>query len=334
VKFDATVTDWPTDIDADNTDLPINAPSASATAASTPTPVDITIPASATNGVFAVDGLAAGASATATTFTGLTFTPATGEIIGSDGKLNVNYTVPANTTVSKKTGNITVTENGNAKSAVLNLTQQPASLGLTITTPAKAGQTEIALNASAEMAAADWTTKANYTVVRKRAGVTKTLTKKATPGADEYDVTTVGSGDVTGKITLGAAAQAGDVYTITIQAGNAAAETVSFTVVKQDGTISYTAPETPVEVKVTPAATATVHKVLSNTGDGEVTYSISKDSGVGTPSVDNSSGNEGKVTITGAAVDDVYTVTATVVDSDTYTYATKTATYKIKIIAD
>lgn len=318
VNFDATVSDWVED-GTGNVDLPINAPSASAVAASPAATETLNISASPSTGVFAVSGLAAGASTTTSSETWLTFTPASGAVVADDGVLNVNYTVAENG-VNDRSATLTVSDG--SKSAVLTINQQHAALGLSITTAAKAGESAITLGTTATMAASDWT-GATYTVDKKHDGTTTTLTSPT-----NYSVSDAG------VITLVDAAVAGDIYTITVEAGDADPETVSFTVEKQAGSISYATPETPVEVKVTPAATATVHKALTNTGDGVVTYSISKDSGAGTPSVDNSLGNEGKVTITGAAVDDVYTVTATVVDSDTYTYATKTATYKIKIIAD
>ncbi len=61
---------------------------------------------------------------------------------------------------------------------------------------------------------------------------------------------------------------------------------------------------------------------LTKTGDGTVTYASSKET-VATVNED------GEVTIKGAGET---TITATVADSDTYTYATKTASYTLTVI--
>ena len=61
---------------------------------------------------------------------------------------------------------------------------------------------------------------------------------------------------------------------------------------------------------------------LTKTGDGTVTYASSKET-VATVNED------GEVTIKGAGET---TITATVADSDTYTYATKTASYTLTLI--
>ena len=128
------------------------------------------------------------------------------------------------------------------------------------------------------------------------------------------DKTSVATVDATGKVTAVAEGEA----TITAKAGDKTA-TCKVTVNKKAGSISY--------------ATASVNKTfgdanftneLTKTGDGTVTYS-SSDTKVA--EVDSKTG---EVTIKGNGE---ATITATVADSPTYTYATKTASYKINVTA-
>ena len=133
--------------------------------------------------------------------------------------------------------------------------------------------------------------------------------KTVTWSSDKTSVATV---DATGNVTAVAEGEA----TITAKAGEKTA-TCKVTVNKKAGTISY--------------ATASVNKTfgdanftneLTKTGDGTVTYS-SSDTKVA--EVDSKTG---EVTIKGNGE---ATITATVADGPTYTYATKTASYKINV---
>jgi uncharacterized protein YjdB len=135
--------------------------------------------------------------------------------------------------------------------------------------------------------------------------------KTVTWSSDKTSVATV---DATGNVTAVAEGEA----TITAKAGDKTA-TCKVTVNKKAGAISY--------------ATASVNKTfgdanftneLTKTGDGTVTYS-SSDTKVA--EVDSKTG---EVTIKGNGE---ATITATVADSPTYTYATKTASYKINVTA-
>ena len=128
------------------------------------------------------------------------------------------------------------------------------------------------------------------------------------------DKTSVATVDATGKVTAVAEGEA----TITAKAGDKTA-TCKVTVIKKAGAISY--------------ATTSINKTfgdanftneLTKTGDGTVTYS-SSDTKVA--EVDSKTG---EVTIKGNGE---ATITATVADSPTYTYATKTASYKINVTA-
>ena len=91
------------------------------------------------------------------------------------------------------------------------------------------------------------------------------------------------------------------------------------TISKAAGSISYATAS--IEKLTTDAAFT---NALTKTGDGKVTYSSDKES------VAKVNTTTGEVTIMGNGE---ATITATVEDGDNYTYATKTASYKIKVIA-
>ena len=86
------------------------------------------------------------------------------------------------------------------------------------------------------------------------------------------------------------------------------------------GSISYATES----VKKTTDSTAFTNE-LTKIGNGTVTYS-SSDENVATVNA-----STGEVTIVGAGT---ATITATVVDSDTYTYAVKTASYTVKVLSE
>ena len=86
------------------------------------------------------------------------------------------------------------------------------------------------------------------------------------------------------------------------------------------GSISYATES----VKKTTDSTAFTNE-LTKIGNGTVTYS-SSDENVATVNA-----STGEVTIVGAGT---ATITATVADSDTYTYATKTASYTVKVLSE
>ena len=92
----------------------------------------------------------------------------------------------------------------------------------------------------------------------------------------------------------------------------------TLTVNKAAGSISYSTAT--VEKLTTDAAFTNALTIL---GDGKVTYSSDKET---VATVDEN----GQVTINGVGE---ATITASVVDSDTYTYATKTASYKLTVKA-
>ncbi len=322
VKFEASVTDWVDVTPESDVDLPVNAPSTTIDISS-PSQSIASVPASASTGVLRVTGLATspsleGITSVAASGTGITVTPTSGTATDA-GTFDVTYTIAANNTVNEIGARTITVDAATSADVVLTITKQEAApLGLSIKTPAKAGQNLITLDATAVMAETDWT-GATVTVKKTHNGVTSdaTVTKGAT-----------GSTDKQGTLTLGEAAVAGDLYTITVKAGNAAAETVSYTVVKQSGSISYT--NANVNVAVATVNGSAIHQAITKTdgSDGTVTYSIEKTS-VAAAAATASIGSDGTVTISGAAANDVFTVTATIADTDNWTFSPKTAIYTI-----
>ena len=135
--------------------------------------------------------------------------------------------------------------------------------------------------------------------------------KTVTWSSDKTSVATV---DATGNVTAVGVGEA--TITVTTTDGGKTA-TCKVTVNKKAGAISY--------------ATASVNKTfgdaaftneLTKTGDGTVTYSSSD------TQVAEVNAATGEVTIKGSGE---ATITATVTDGDNYTYATKTASYKINV---
>ena len=153
-------------------------------------------------------------------------------------------------------------------------------------------------------------------------GGSETLTATVAPtDASNKTVTwksskeSVATVDANGKVTAVGAGEA----TITAKAGEKTAE-CKVTVKKVAGSISYADDKQTVTKNVDDAAFT---NTLTIVGDGKVTYSSDKTS---VATVDEN----GKVTIKGVGE---ATITATVADSDTYTYATKTASYKLTVKA-
>ena len=133
--------------------------------------------------------------------------------------------------------------------------------------------------------------------------------KTVTWSSDKTSVATV---DGSGLVTAVAAGEA----TITAKAGEKTA-TCKVTVNKKAGAISYTT----TSINKT-FGEANFTNELTKTGDGTVTYSSSD------TQVAEVNTTTGEVTIVGKGE---ATITATVTDSPTYTYATKTASYKINV---
>ncbi len=152
------------------------------------------------------------------------------------------------------------------------------------------------------------------TLVIGEADVTLTVTVKPADVEVTWtsDKTTVATVDATGKVHAEAAGEA----TITATAGDKTA-TCKVTVVKKAGAISYTT----TSINKT-FGEANFTNELTKTGDGTVTYSSSD------TKVAEVNATTGEVTIKGNGE---ATITATIADSPTYTYATKTTSYTIGV---
>lgn len=337
VKFDATVSDW----DAGNgseTDLPANV-NVYESVSGTPEATEITIPYSpfTYTYTFGVSGFNAHEPVTADAGTGSN--PVSSPVV-ANGMANlggiaiVTVTFNENDEVTNDTkDDVIITGGSSGKKFKVKFIQKAAPLGLSVADNSQkmSGETEIVL--STKRTSSPWsnvgtvTNDATSSIFVYKNGAL--LTYKATPtSATEFNWVSANN-----KIVLGGAATAGDVFTITVKAGNADAETYSFTVKKKDGTLNAFS-NTAVNYSIasyTDASTA-AHTQTTTVGageDGTITYSIARTTGSGAEaSVDS----DGKVYFkVSPTKDDVYTVTATVADGANYTYAEKTKTYTITI---
>ncbi|MBR1484185.1 MAG: hypothetical protein IJ612_00635, partial [Prevotella sp.] len=214
VKFDAEVTAWdPTAIERD-VELPFNAVSF---ASGTNATLNLAATATAAEAVFYVTGLDKSATPMATFDTGslLTLTAATLDDTqrASRGYVKVTPTgLIANTTTSKRTGSITVTDAAGAVS-VITINQVAHELGLT-NPPTFDGTDKFTFAPTAtdvtDLAAA------GITVVVKKDGTDLALTT-------DYIISGL-------DIQLVTAAAPTEVYTFTITANDAPAETVTITI--------------------------------------------------------------------------------------------------------
>ncbi len=217
VKFDAEVSPWPTATTADNTDLPINKAGTYAVGGTH----TITAPAAGvTNAKLQISGLTNSATLT-TTPDGTVVTAATCTTPVGAATQDVTYSVAANTTFYKKSGSITLAETGAATSTtIITVSQSAQALGLSVASLDAAG-TKITLNSTGAFAnTADWSdvTKTKLTVIKKAAdGTTSTITPTSFTGTST----------TAADLTLSTAVQAGEEYFITVQTGDAAAETVT-----------------------------------------------------------------------------------------------------------
>ena len=179
--------------------------------------------------------------------------------------------------------------------------------------------------------------KSNVTVTATFAAVTYTVTFNSNGGSDVESQTVASGSKATEPAEPTKTATTSTKYTFDGWYSDSSLTTsFSFdTAIKKDITLYAKWTETAVTTQKTAGsisyATTTVSKTtaaeaftntLNNTGDGTVTYASSK------TDVATVNATTGEVTIKGAGET---TITATVADSDTYTYATKTASYTLTV---
>lgn len=309
VKFDATVSGWDAGngSDADNTWLPENVPSV--TAGSTTT---INVPAAGGTFTYKIAGLTASSVKTPDKDgTVVTATPTwTPDNPSSSGI--ITFTVPANTTVSKKTtGWVNLTETGDGTTVTtINITQPAAALGLGVSAIDGSAKT---ITLSKTATGSEWsaivtnvTSQDNIKVTKNSTDLTGVASSLAT-GQFTFDTST-------GVITLYDAIAAGDSYTIYVKGGDAVGETFTAKI----GQFAYAIPT------VAKAKGSTFTNPLTKTGTGTVTYSSS-----GTHTIDAN----GKVTLSPTTDAGKFNITATVTNdpANGWFYLTNTADYTLNI---
>lgn len=242
VKFDAAVGDWQEAGEKSGIDLPLNMPSFQATNSPTTTN-DVELSNEAQPYVFAVYGLTPGESVTATLggsvvsgdiLYGKTFNVnSKGDLSGTTGVadasgvayIEVSSGFVKNTTVNKITkgsGYLSVKGSSSNKEVQVTFAQAAGKLGLGVTSVDATNNGEIILSSTALGLA--WATDvANPAtdIIVKKNGLP--LTYAATPASATDFGWNAGSATIT--IGTGVVSAIGDVYEITVKAGDAPAET-------------------------------------------------------------------------------------------------------------
>ena len=240
------------------------------------------------------------------------------------GDGDVKYSTTAtNVTVDESTGEVTIVGAGEATiTATVTDGTNYAYATKTATYKVTVSKNAAAISFATAAPSQTWSATAtdnSYKQIVSNTGdgsVTYSVNSDNTCGA----TINASTGEVTftkaGSVTVTAKVEDSDTYTY-------ATKEISYTltVKKAAGSISYT---TATVEKLTTDAAFT--NTLTKVGDGKMTYSSSDTDG----KVVTVNSSTGEVTIKGAGE---ATITATVEDSDTYTYATKTATYKVIVKA-
>ena len=226
VKFDAAVTDWDDNTIENEIDLPANTPKY---AAASGAEYSFNVDASAATYTLAITGLYGGESVTPTNDATVA-TANTGIVANAQGVVYpATVDIAANNTVKNiATGWALWAGAASAKQVKLNITQLAHELGLANAPALANGDAAIVLTSTAT--AIDWAND-----VAPATGIT--VLKNGTPMT--YDAGTPAAGkfgwDTSGanpQITLfaGEEAATGDIFTITVKAGDAAAETITITI--------------------------------------------------------------------------------------------------------
>lgn len=221
VKFDADVTDWDDNTNENEIDLPANTPKYSATSGAE---YGYTVDASGTTYNIALTGFYGGESITPTNDATVA-TANTGDVADAKGVVYpASITIAANNTVKNiVTGWVKWDGNASGKQVKLNIIQLAHVLGLANSAVA-ATDTEIVLTSTANDI--DWTADVNTADIAVVKNGTP-MTYNATPGAGQF-----GWDATNHKITLnaGEAIASGDIFVITVKAGDAPAETITVSI--------------------------------------------------------------------------------------------------------
>lgn len=225
VKLDATVEPWKDAESSAHVDLPLNVPAFAAGAAPL-TPQVVNLLASEVKYDFAITGLNGGESVGAAGASG-NFSAPTTNAANSSGIAIESITIAENTSILEQAGvNVTWTGAASAKGVEISFVQLAHPLGLSVTVPAVGTSIQLASTA-ANINTDGWLaadkTSAPGTIAVKKNGTA--LAQNGTPGPAEFDFN-----PATGEITLGLASVSGDVFEITLKAGDAPAETISVTI--------------------------------------------------------------------------------------------------------
>ncbi len=225
VKLDAVVEPWKDAESSAHVDLPLNVPAFAA--AATPTSQTVNLLATQTKYEFAITGLNGGESVGATGASG-NFSAPTTNAANSSGIAFESITIAQNSSIKEQTGvNVTWTGGASAKGVVISFVQLAHPLGLSVTAPT-AGTT-IQLASTATGISTDGWLAADKTAVDGTITVKKNGTAlgkvDSAPTAAQFTFN-----DATGEITLGLASVSGDVFEITLKAGDAPVETISVTI--------------------------------------------------------------------------------------------------------
>jgi len=343
VKFDATVSAWEEATAKPEADLPLNMPSFQAV--TSPSTNEVELSSDAQPYVFAVYGLTPGEPVTATVLNATTGDvlynktldisdkgdfSTTSTVANTSGiaYIRINAGITANATVNKiaaGNGYISVKGGTSNKEVRVSMAQYAAKLGLSVASVDNAANGEIILASNATVA---WATDvATADIAVKKNGTT--LTYAATPTT----ATQFGWDAATQKITIGTgiASAIGDVYEITVKAGDADEETYvagiggiyfspnTRSLVYKDYSVSGTyVAYTPLYTGAAPTAYSNVSSTVTGTADvNSATDAAIKTAGV-------NSGTATTISVTSNQADDA-------ASGWFYTAATKTATYSLTV---
>ena len=221
VKFDADVSDWQEGSAELPIDLPSNMPQFAA--ASPGAAATVNLPATTTLFEFAITGLNGGESVTAPADNG-NFTGATSVAANSAGIAFESITIVANDKVTDQAAvDMTWTGNASGKEAILSFVQKAHALELDVNGVPTDGDADIVLKSGAN--GIDWTNDIDPTagdIVVKKNGTA--LDYAAAAAAGKFTWTAADH-----KITLftGEEVKSGDIFEITVKAGDAPAETIT-----------------------------------------------------------------------------------------------------------